>query len=314
MTRYIGAIDQGTTSTRFIVFDRAGAIIASAQMEHRQIYPQPGWVEHDPQEIWRNTQAVMAEALRARRPDVSRSCRDRHHQPAGDHAAVGPHQRRAAAQRRGLAGHACRSAGGGVCQRWRAGPLPRSDRVAAGQLLQRPEVALAARQCAASAPSRRSRRACIRYDRYVAAMAAHRQARDRRHQCQPHAVDELVNAGLGRRAAERLRHSAQRCCRASCRPLRCTGKPLWRADRGHSGRPAGSADGSGLLRAGRGEEHLRHRLLPADEHRRRSRSPPPAVWSPPSRGNSASNRRATHWKAPSLSPARWCSGCATISG
>jgi glycerol kinase len=65
MTRYVGAIDQGTTSTRFIVFDRTGATIASAQMEHRQIYPQPGWVEHDPLEIWRNTQAVIAEALRS---------------------------------------------------------------------------------------------------------------------------------------------------------------------------------------------------------------------------------------------------------
>jgi glycerol kinase len=64
MTRYIGAIDQGTTSSRFIVFDRAGETIATAQMEHRQIYPQPGWVEHDPLEIWRNTQAVIAEALR----------------------------------------------------------------------------------------------------------------------------------------------------------------------------------------------------------------------------------------------------------
>ncbi|MGP0002903.1 MAG: glycerol kinase GlpK [Acetobacteraceae bacterium] len=64
MTRYIGAIDQGTTSTRFIVFDRMGETIASAQVEHRQIYPQPGWVEHDPHEIWRNTQSVIAEALR----------------------------------------------------------------------------------------------------------------------------------------------------------------------------------------------------------------------------------------------------------
>ena len=64
MTRYIGAIDQGTTSTRFIVFDRSGETIATAQMEHRQIYPQPGWVEHDPLEIWRNTQSVIAEALR----------------------------------------------------------------------------------------------------------------------------------------------------------------------------------------------------------------------------------------------------------
>jgi glycerol kinase len=64
MTRYIGAIDQGTTSTRFIVFDRTGETIASAQMEHRQIYPQPGWVEHDPLEIWQNTQMVVADALR----------------------------------------------------------------------------------------------------------------------------------------------------------------------------------------------------------------------------------------------------------
>jgi glycerol kinase len=64
MMRYIGAIDQGTTSSRFIVFDRTGETIATAQMEHRQIYPQPGWVEHDPLEIWRNTQAVIGEALR----------------------------------------------------------------------------------------------------------------------------------------------------------------------------------------------------------------------------------------------------------
>jgi glycerol kinase len=63
MTRYIGAIDQGTTSTRFIVFDRTGQTITTAQMEHQQIYPQPGWVEHDPLEIWHNTQAVIAEAL-----------------------------------------------------------------------------------------------------------------------------------------------------------------------------------------------------------------------------------------------------------
>ena len=63
MNRYIGAIDQGTTSTRFLVFDRGGETIASAQMEHRQIYPQPGWVEHDALEIWRNTQVVVADAL-----------------------------------------------------------------------------------------------------------------------------------------------------------------------------------------------------------------------------------------------------------
>jgi glycerol kinase len=64
MPSYLGAIDQGTTSTRFIVFDRAGRIVASAQEEHEQIYPAPGWVEHDPEEIWRRTQDVIRRAMK----------------------------------------------------------------------------------------------------------------------------------------------------------------------------------------------------------------------------------------------------------
>ena len=63
MPDYIGAIDQGTTSSRFIIFDRAGRIAACAQKEHRQIYPRPGWVEHDPAEIWDRTSEVIAEAM-----------------------------------------------------------------------------------------------------------------------------------------------------------------------------------------------------------------------------------------------------------
>jgi len=65
MKRYIGAIDQGTTSSRFIVFDRGGEIVASAQEEHEQIYPKPGWVEHDPAQIWHRTQSVIAKAMQA---------------------------------------------------------------------------------------------------------------------------------------------------------------------------------------------------------------------------------------------------------
>lgn len=61
--KYIGAIDQGTTSTRFIIFDDRGQIVSSSQKEHRQIYPRPGWVEHDPEEIWRNTNEVISDAL-----------------------------------------------------------------------------------------------------------------------------------------------------------------------------------------------------------------------------------------------------------
>jgi glycerol kinase len=63
MKTFIAAIDQGTTSTRCILFDHAGMIIASDQKEHSQIYPQPGWVEHDPQEIWINTVQVIHGAL-----------------------------------------------------------------------------------------------------------------------------------------------------------------------------------------------------------------------------------------------------------
>jgi len=63
MADFVGAIDQGTTSTRFIVFDRAGEVVAVDQREHAQIYPRPGWVEHDAAEIWRNTLAVVEGAL-----------------------------------------------------------------------------------------------------------------------------------------------------------------------------------------------------------------------------------------------------------
>ena len=63
MSQYVGAIDQGTTSSRFILFDRAGEVKSVAQKEHEQIFPKPGWVEHDPLEIWNNTLEVIGTAL-----------------------------------------------------------------------------------------------------------------------------------------------------------------------------------------------------------------------------------------------------------
>ncbi|MGC1404585.1 MAG: glycerol kinase GlpK [Thermodesulfobacteriota bacterium] len=63
MAKYIAAVDQGTTSSRCILFDHGGNIVSLAQKEHRQIYPRPGWVEHDPLEIWANTQEVIQGAL-----------------------------------------------------------------------------------------------------------------------------------------------------------------------------------------------------------------------------------------------------------
>jgi glycerol kinase len=77
MTRYVGAIDQGTTSTRFILFDRDARIAAIGQREHAQIHPRAGWVEHDASEIWQRTDEVIAEALASAGAE------------AGDVAAIG---------------------------------------------------------------------------------------------------------------------------------------------------------------------------------------------------------------------------------
>ena len=62
-TRYVMAIDQGTTSTRAIVFNHGGQIVGVGQKEHEQIFPRAGWVEHDPKEIWDNTREVVGIAL-----------------------------------------------------------------------------------------------------------------------------------------------------------------------------------------------------------------------------------------------------------
>ena len=63
MTEYVAALDQGTTSTRFIIFDHNGKVVGADQKEHAQIYPRPGWVEHDPLEIWVRSQEVILGAL-----------------------------------------------------------------------------------------------------------------------------------------------------------------------------------------------------------------------------------------------------------
>ena len=64
MAKYVGAVDQGTTSTRFMIFDHSGKVVGVDQKEHEQIYPKPGWVEHDPLEIWTRTQEVIEGALK----------------------------------------------------------------------------------------------------------------------------------------------------------------------------------------------------------------------------------------------------------
>ncbi len=69
MAKYVAAVDQGTTSTRFMIFDHAGKVAAIDQKEHEQLYPKPGWVEHDPMEIWKRTEEVIEGALK--KSDIS---------------------------------------------------------------------------------------------------------------------------------------------------------------------------------------------------------------------------------------------------
>ncbi len=139
MANHIGAIDQGTTSTRFIVFDRSGRIVTTAQKEHEQIYPKPGWVEHNPEEIWARTQEVIAEALKAK------------NLTAKDLAGVGITNQRETTvvwnRKTGkpvynahrMAGYPHRRLRRRVLPSGRTGPVPPQDRTAPGNVLQRIE-------------------------------------------------------------------------------------------------------------------------------------------------------------------------------
>ena len=105
MADFVGAMDQGTTSTRFMVFDHSGAEVARHQLEHTQILPRPGWVEHNPVEIWERTSAVIKTALNSKNLRPSRPGRARPDQPAGDHGGVEPAHRPPVRQRDRVAGH-----------------------------------------------------------------------------------------------------------------------------------------------------------------------------------------------------------------
>ena len=98
MQKYILALDQGTTSSRCILFDKAGTICSMSQKEFTQIYPKPGWVEHNPKEIWSSQLSVatecMAMAGAGRRADSSH----RHHQPKRDYNSMGQRYRGACLQ------------------------------------------------------------------------------------------------------------------------------------------------------------------------------------------------------------------------
>ena len=253
MPDYIGAIDQGTTSTRFIVFDRAGRIVAVAQKEHEQIYPQPGWVEHDPNEIWRRTQEVIAEAMAQRGLRPQRPRRHRHHQPARNHRRLGPPHRRAGGQRARLAGYARRRRRRGMSREWRPRPLPRARPASRSPPISAPQNPLDSR------PRPRRARAAeagdLLFGNIDTFLVWHLTGGLHVTDCTNASRTQLMNlrhARLGRRAARRLPHSARRCCpriRSSQRGLRRghARRHRRRADRRHPRRSAGGARRPDLL-------------------------------------------------------------------
>ena len=89
MADYILAIDQGTTSSRAIIFDKAGSIVSTGQKEHEQIFPRAGWVEHNPKEIWDNVREVIGQALSKANLTTARHPGRRDHQPARDGRGLG---------------------------------------------------------------------------------------------------------------------------------------------------------------------------------------------------------------------------------
>ncbi len=89
MKKFIGAIDQGTTSTKFILFDHESNIVASHQKEHKQIFPKAGWVEHDPIEIWRNTKQVIKTALQKAKIYWQSNCCNWNYKSARNYSCLG---------------------------------------------------------------------------------------------------------------------------------------------------------------------------------------------------------------------------------
>ncbi len=204
MADYVGAIDQGTTSTRFMIFDHAGKVVAVDQKEHEQIFPKPGWVEHDPLEIMERTHEVIAGALK--KAGIS----------GNDLAAVGvTNQRETTIVWERSSGKPIHNAlvwqdtrTDQICNelvgRRRPGPVPRGDGSSDRDLLLGAEDPVDPGQRRGSAGAGRGRRAAVRQHRHLGDLEHHRRPRrrrprHRRDERQPHDADGPADPRLGRR-------------------------------------------------------------------------------------------------------------------
>ncbi len=318
------ALDQGTSSSRAIVFDAGGNIVASAQREFRQIFPKPGWVEHDPREIWESQLAMAREAIAksgvAARDIAGLGITNQREttivwnrstgEPIGN-AIVWQDRRTAPAC------EALKQRGLEPLFRARTGLV--LDAYFSGTKL----AWLLDHTSGARAAAERGELAFGTVDSWLIWMltggAADATRRDAVHATDASNASRtlLFDIHEGSWSDELLR-IARRAARAAGRgpsvepPLRPhAGRPARRRDchRRRRRRPAERALRPGLLRSRPGEEHLRHRLLHADEHRRPSPRPRPTASS--RRGSRRPPARPSlPPKAASSSAAPWCSGCA----
>ena len=324
MPKYSVALDQGTTSSRAMIFDHSGRSSRCRRRSTSRSIPKPGWVEHDPKEVWARCQEVLDEARREGRR-VAATTSPRSASPtSARRGRVGPQHRRA--------GDATRS-----CGRTRAPTSsstscrPTAVRTASARrsglplatYFSGPKVRWILDNVDGARARGRGRRPAVRQHRHLVHLEPDRRhqrrpAHHRRHQRQPDDADGPRDAGLGRgdRVDDRradvdaARDQAPRArSTARSRPATLHGHP----DRGRPRRPAGGDVRPGLLRHRRGQEHVRHRQLHAAQHGHRGRA---VEGRPADHGRatrSATSRRCTRSRARSPSPGRSCSGCATTS-
>ena len=218
MTKYVGAVDQGTTSTRFMIFDHEGKVVGIDQKEHEQIYPKPGWVEHNPMEIWERCKEVMNGALA------------KYNVKLEDLAAIGvTNQRETTVVWEKATGKPVYNAI--VWQDTRTDTICNDLAKDGGQDRFRAKVGLPLatyfsgpkiKWILDNVPGVRAKaekgEVLVRQYRHVGDLESdgrpqRRRACDRRVQCQPHHVDESGDAGLGSGYAQGDGHSARHAAR-----------------------------------------------------------------------------------------------------
>ncbi len=316
---YILALDQGTTSSRAILFDRDGRIKGVAQREFRQIFPQPGWVEHDPREIWTSQAGVAFDAmagagLRARDVAAIGITNQRETTIVWDRKTGEPIANAIVWQDRRTAE---------VCDRLRSDGAEPLFRERTGLVLDAyfsgTKLAWILDHVDGARAARRGRRPRVRHGRLVASLEAHRRP-PARHGCQQrvaHAAVQHPHAAVGRRAPARAAGSASRPAggpqfERGLRGSLDVDRPRVGSRRRNRRRSAGGAVRADVHRARPDQEHLRNRLLHAAEHGHDGAPRPATSWSRPSPGRAAASPN-TRSKAACSSAAPSCSGSATVS-